>query len=175
MGCVSQGDATTGVTVKKDELSLSHVAADGSASMVDVSEKSETARRATAAGFVRLSAATVELVKARAVPKGDVFTLAQVAGILAAKRCGELIPLCHPLPLTDIQVRLSLEETGVRIVAEAACIGRTGVEMEAMTAVAVAALTVYDMVKSADRTARIENIRLIEKTGGKSGSWRADD
>lgn len=141
--------------------------------MVDVSAKSETARTARAACFVRLSRATVRLIADKTVPKGDVLTVARVAGILAAKRTGELIPLCHPLPLTNVQIDLELQETGVSISALASCIGRTGVEMEALTAATVAALTIYDMCKSADKHIVIERVFLQEKTGGKSGpfSW----
>jgi cyclic pyranopterin phosphate synthase len=152
---------------------LSHIDASGGARMVDVSAKAETRRTATAAGTVMLSAAVRELVAQRALPKGDVFTVARVAGVLAAKRCGELIPLCHPLPLTYIQVDLVLETSGVAITATASCVGRTGVEMEALTAVTVAALTIYDMCKSADKGIRIENVRLLSKTGGASGDWHA--
>ena len=142
--------------------------------MVDVSGKPETARTARAQGRVRMSAATRDLIARQALPKGDVFTVARVAGVLAAKRTAELIPLCHPLPLTDVQVDLVLSDTGVEIAATAACVGRTGVEMEALAAVTVAALTVYDMCKSAEKTLIIEAIRLVEKTGGKSGTFRWD-
>ncbi len=142
--------------------------------MVDVSQKTPSHRTATATGTVRLSEALRQLVAEKALPKGDVFTVAKVAGILAAKRCGELIPLCHPLPLTDIQVELELTETGVEIRATASCVGPTGVEMEALTAVSVAALTVYDMCKSADKGMVIEDVRLLTKTGGKSGAWHAE-
>ena len=142
--------------------------------MVDVSQKTPSHRTATATGTVRLSETLRQLVAEKALPKGDVFTVAKVAGILAAKRCGELIPLCHPLPLTDIQVELALTETGVEIMATASCVGPTGVEMEALTAVSVAALTVYDMCKSADKGMVIEAVRLLTKTGGKSGAWHAE-
>jgi cyclic pyranopterin phosphate synthase len=152
-------------------MKLSHLDDTGAARMVDVSEKTETKRTATATGFVRMSAETVRLLGEKALPKGDAFTVAKVAGILAAKRCGELIPLCHPLPLSDIQVELALEKTGVRLTATATCLGRTGVEMEALTAVSVAALTLYDMAKSADKRMVIEDIHLVTKTGGKSGDF----
>lgn len=142
--------------------------------MVDVSQKTPSHRTATATGTVRLSETLRQLVAEKALPKGDVFTVAKVAGILAAKRCGELIPLCHPLPLTNIQVELALTETGVEITATASCVGPTGVEMEALTAVSVAALTVYDMCKSADKGMVIEAVRLLTKTGGKSGAWHAE-
>lgn len=150
---------------------LSHLDAEGGARMVDVSGKPETLRSATAVGRVCMSAETRRLVAEKALPKGDVFTVARVAGVLAAKRTGELIPLCHPLPLTDIQVDLSLNNEGIAITATASCVGRTGVEMEALTAVSVAALTIYDMCKSADKRLRIEEVRLARKTGGKSGDF----
>ncbi len=147
---------------------LSHVDASGAARMVDVSQKPETHRLARASGRVRMSEATRALVRERALPKGDVFTVAKVAGILAAKQCGQLIPMCHPLPLTDVQIELTLSDLGVEIQASASCVGRTGVEMEALTAVSVAALTVYDMCKSADKALVLEEIKLLEKRGGKS-------
>ena len=143
--------------------------------MVDVSAKPETLRSARARGRVRMAETTRRLVAERALPKGDVFTVARIAGILAAKRTAELIPLCHPLPLTDVQVDLTLGEAGVGIAATASCVGRTGVEMEALAAVAAAALTVYDMCKSADKNMVIEDICLVEKTGGRSGDFRRDE
>lgn len=158
--------------IEKPEFS--HLDEKGTARMVDVSQKTPSHRTATATGTVRLSETLRQLVAEKALPKGDVFTVAKVAGILAAKRCGELIPLCHPLPLTDIQVELALTETGVEIMATASCVGPTGVEMEALTAVSVAALTVYDMCKSADKGMVIEAVRLLTKTGGKSGAWHAE-
>ncbi len=142
--------------------------------MVDVSEKPETHRTATAVGRICMSPATCALVSERALPKGDVFTVARVAAILAAKRTGSLIPLCHPLPLTDVQVDLQLDDKGVRISATASCIGRTGVEMEAITAVTVAALTIYDMCKSVDKRMVIEQVRLQAKSGGRSGDFQWD-
>jgi cyclic pyranopterin monophosphate synthase len=147
---------------------LSHVDASGAARMVDVSAKPETHRLARARGRVRMAEATRELLRQKALPKGDVLTVAKIAGILAAKKCGELIPMCHPLPLTDVQVDLTLGEQGVEIEASASCVGRTGVEMEALTAVSVAALTVSDMCKSADKSMVIEGIQVVEKRGGKS-------
>ncbi|MBB6051881.1 cyclic pyranopterin phosphate synthase [Armatimonas rosea] len=153
---------------------FSHLDESGTARMVDVSAKAETHRTATAQGQVRLTESVRQLVAEKALPKGDVFTVAKLAGILAAKKCGELIPLCHPLPLTDIQVELRLTESGVAISATASCVGRTGVEMEALTAVSVAALTVYDMCKAVDKGIVIEEVRLVSKTGGKSGAWHAE-
>ena len=150
-------------------LDLSHAdPATGAARMVDVSEKPETHRTARAAGRVTMATETARLIQQKALPKGDVLTVAKVAGILAAKQCGALIPMCHPLPLTDVQVELIVTENSVEIAASASCVGRTGVEMEALTAVSVAALTVYDMAKSADKTMAIEGVRVVEKRGGKS-------
>lgn len=154
---------------------FSHLNPEGGARMVDVSQKQETHRTATATGHVHMNEETQRLVREHALPKGDVFTVARVAGVLAAKRTGELIPLCHPLPLTDIQVDLELSADGVLITATASCVGRTGVEMEALTAVSVAALTVYDMCKSVDKRMEIGPIRLESKTGGKSGDFRRDE
>jgi cyclic pyranopterin phosphate synthase len=141
--------------------------------MVDVSGKPVTLRTATAEGAVRMSAAAWELVAANGVAKGDVLAVAEVAGTMGAKRTGELIPLCHPLGLDSITVeaRLAPELPGVRISATATATGRTGVEMEALTAVAVACLSVYDMVKAVDREMEVEGIRLLSKTGGTRGDW----
>jgi cyclic pyranopterin phosphate synthase len=150
----------------------------GRARMVDVSAKPESVRTAVAEGAVRMSRDAFEEVAAQTVAKGDVLAVAEVAGTMAAKRTGELIPLCHPLPLDLVQVeaRLEPELPGVRFTALAKTVGRTGVEMEAMTAVAVACLTVYDMVKAIDRGMRIEDVRLVSKTGGTRGDWsRTED
>lgn len=156
-------------------MSLSHVDESGRARMVDVSGKAVTARSATARGQVRMSQAAFEAIQTNAVAKGDVLTVAQVAGITAAKRTGELIPLCHPLGLdaVDVSVELDPRIPGVRVEATARVTARTGVEMEALTAVAVACLTVYDMVKAVDRSMVIEQVRLISKTGGTRGDWRS--
>jgi cyclic pyranopterin phosphate synthase len=139
--------------------------------MVDVGHKPDSARTAMAAGEVLMRPETLALIQAGAIKKGDVLTVAQIAGVMAAKRTSELIPLCHPLPLNHIDVRLEPDPAlpGVRITALASTIGKTGVEMEALTAVSVAALTVYDMAKAAEKTMRIQNIRLVEKHGGVSG------
>jgi cyclic pyranopterin phosphate synthase len=141
--------------------------------MVDVSAKPVTARRATAEAFVALSPETLSLVVDGGGPKGDVMTVAELAGVMAAKRTAELIPLCHPLPLTDVVVTVAPDRVagGLRIRAEAATTDRTGVEMEALTAASVAALTVYDMVKGTERGVEIRAIRLLEKSGGASGDW----
>jgi cyclic pyranopterin phosphate synthase len=151
---------------------LSHLDSSGRARMVDVSRKEPTLRRAVAAGEVRLSAATVRLLRAGRDPKGDVLETARLAGLQAAKRTAELIPLCHPLRLTHVHVEASLAgRNRVALRAEVHARDRTGVEMEALTAVAVAALTVYDMVKAVDRAAEIGRIRLLRKSGGSSGDY----
>jgi len=150
---------------------LTHIDDTGNAHMVDVGAKPETERLAIARGEVVMKKETLDLIRAGAIKKGDVLTVAQIAGIIAAKRTSDLIPLCHPLPLTHIDVSLSLEDNlpGVIISATVRTIGKTGVEMEALTAVSVAALTIYDMAKAAEKTMIIHNIRLIEKHGGRSG------
>lgn len=158
-------------------MSLSHLDAEGRARMVDVAGKPVTERSASAAGQVRMSKEAFALLQQGKAAKGDVLTVAEVAGVMAAKRTGELIPLCHPLGLDLVRVECTLEPAlpGVRISATCRTTGRTGVEMEALTAVSVACLTVYDMVKAADRGMRIEAIRLLAKSGGTSGDWRAAD
>jgi cyclic pyranopterin monophosphate synthase len=150
---------------------LTHLDETGKVRMVDVGQKPDSERIAVAKGEVVMRSETLELIQAGAIKKGDVLTVAQVAGIMAAKRTSELIPLCHPLPLSQVAVELDLDPAlpGVRITATARTVGKTGVEMEALTAVSVAALTVYDMAKAAEKTMRIQNIRLVEKHGGRSG------
>ena len=150
---------------------LSHLDEQGRAKMVDVGHKPDTERIAVAKGEIHMKKATLDLIRAGQVKKGDVLTLAQIDGITASKRTSDLIPLCHPLPLTKVDVDLALDDTlpGVVITATAKTIGKTGVEMEALTAVSIAALTVYDMAKAAEKTMRIQNIRLVEKHGGQSG------
>lgn len=153
---------------------LSHVGGDGRARMVDVGAKKVTARRAVAEGAIRMSAAAFRLVQANKVAKGDVLRVAEIAGIAAAKRTSELIPLCHPLALDRVSVEAALDASlpGVRVRAEARIRAKTGVEMEALTACAVALLTIYDMVKAADKAMQIEAVRLLEKAGGRSGTYR---
>ena len=146
----------------------------GNARMVNVSQKNETVRTARAVASVRLGAETRRAIAHNAVPKGDVFSTARIGGIMAAKRTSELIPLCHSLPLSSAEVTLTLSETGVEIETIVSCVGRTGVEMEALSAATVAALTVYDMCKSVDKHIVIERIFLAEKTGGKSGPFAWD-
>jgi cyclic pyranopterin phosphate synthase len=151
---------------------LSHLDESGRARMVDVGAKDDTARVAIAKGEIVMLPETLALIRAGALKKGDVLTVAQVAGIMAAKKTSELIPLCHPLALTKIDVDLALDDSlpGVQITATAKTVGKTGVEMEALTAVSVAALTIYDMAKAVEKTMKIQNLRLVEKHGGKSGA-----
>ena len=152
--------------------SLTHIDEHGRAKMVDTSEKQLTARRALASGRVMMSADTVAAIRNQTTPKGDPLETARLAGIMAAKQTAELIPLCHPLPLTHVDVRAELQDTGVYLEAEVSTHAQTGVEMEALTAVSVAALTVYDMCKALDKGITITDIRLESKTGGKSGDYR---
>ena len=151
---------------------LSHLDEQGRVAMVDTSAKPVTARRAVASARVSMSPETVAAVRAHRTPKGDPLETARLAGIMAAKRTAELIPLCHPLALTHVDVRTEVQDTGVYIEAEAATRAQTGVEMEALTAATVAALTVYDMCKAVDKAMTITDVRLEEKTGGKSGDYR---
>jgi cyclic pyranopterin phosphate synthase len=155
------------------DRSLSHVDRKGQARMVDVGAKPVTDRRAIARGLLRLSQPTLDLVQNGRTPKGDVLAAARLAGIMAAKRTSELIPLTHPLPITHAAVELTIEPEGIAIEATVATSAQTGVEMEALTAVSVAGLTLYDMLKSIERGARLTDVRLVEKTGGKSGTYRA--
>ena len=152
-------------------MTLTHVDEEGRARMVDVGDKPVTARTAVASGFVRMAAATVAAIRDRRTPKGDPLEVARLAGIMAAKRTAELIPLCHPLSLTHADVQLDLQDDGIRITATARTDGKTGVEMEALTAVSVAALTLYDMCKAMDKAMAITGIRLESKTGGRSGDY----
>jgi cyclic pyranopterin phosphate synthase len=151
----------------------SHIRADGGISMVDVSGKGETARTARAEAIVRMSAGAAAALRQATLPKGDAFVTAQVAGIMAAKQTGTLIPLAHVLPLSSADVRFEwIQQEVLRIESEARTAGATGVELEALTAAAVAALTIYDMTKALDKGITIESVRLLEKTGGKSGHWK---
>jgi cyclic pyranopterin phosphate synthase len=155
---------------------LTHLDDQGQARMVDVGAKDVTEREAVAAGRVRMRRETLSLLRAGDLPKGDVLGTARVAGIMAAKRTSELIPLCHPLLLTHVGVEFAFDEelSAVEIIVTVRCRGRTGVEMEALTAASVAALTIYDMAKAVERGMVIEGIRLLEKRGGKSGEWRRE-
>jgi cyclic pyranopterin phosphate synthase len=162
---------------RRERRRLTHVSRGGRPRMVDVSAKPPTARRATAEAFVTLEQETISAIVDGQVSKGDVLTVAEMAGVMAAKKTSDLIPLCHPIPITDLVVDITPERNsgGVRIRASAATVAGTGVEMEAMTAAAVAALTVYDMVKGVDQSAAVSDLRLIEKLGGKSGEWHRPD
>ena len=154
---------------------LTHLDQVGRARMVDVSAKEATARIARAEGQLRCAAATLDLVRAGKTPKGSVMQTAELAGVMAAKKTAELVPLCHPLALTKVDVTIELDESlpGFRVVSEVRTVGQTGVEMEALTAVSVACLTLFDMLKAVDRMMVIDGIRVTEKSGGKSGSWTA--
>ncbi len=154
-------------------MQLTHIDEQGKAKMIDVGVKPTTERVAVAQGMVLMLPETLQLIARGNMEKGDVLTVAQLAGIMGAKRTPELIPLCHQLNLTNVAVELEVDEErgGVEITATARCIGQTGVEMEALTAVSVAALTVYDMIKAVERGARITDIHLVHKSGGKSGTW----
>jgi cyclic pyranopterin phosphate synthase len=156
---------------------LTHLDEDGRARMVDVGDKLETQRTAVAAGAVSMCKATLDLARAGNTKKGDVRSVSEIAGIMAAKRTADLIPLCHPLPLSHIKVSVETDDAlpGFVVTATAKTRGRTGVEMEALTAVSVACLTLYDMLKASDRDMRIENIRLLEKSGGASGDYRRSE
>lgn len=154
---------------------LTHFDAAGQAHMVDVGAKAETARVARAAGSIYMEPATLELIRGGSAKKGDVLGIARVAAIMASKRTGDLIPLCHPIALTRVaaEFTVDVQRSAVHCEVTAECFGRTGVEMEALTAVSVGLLTVYDMCKAVDRGMRIDNVRLLEKRGGKSGHWQA--
>ncbi len=156
-------------------MELTHFNEQGRARMVDVSEKAQTFRIARAEATVRMAKTTMDKIKEGAIGKGDVLAVAQVAGIMAAKKNSELIPMCHPLLLTKVDISFSIEDTALHILSEVRCRGETGVEMEALTAVSVAALTVYDMCKAVQRDMRIDNVHLLYKEGGKSGVYEAEE
>ena len=156
-------------------MDFTHINEQGRARMVDVTEKAPTCRAATAEGWVLAAPETMEAIRTGGVKKGDVLAVSQVAGIMAAKRTWELIPMCHPLPLTGVDITFELSADRLRILATVRCTGPTGVEMEALTAVSAAALTVYDMCKALQKNMEITGIRLLEKTGGKSGIYRIAD
>ncbi|MFL5549566.1 MAG: cyclic pyranopterin monophosphate synthase MoaC [Gemmatimonadaceae bacterium] len=155
---------------------LTHVDTEGRARMVDVGEKAETARTARAEGSITMSADALNAIEKNLLAKGDAISTARLAGVMAAKRTAELIPLCHPVALTDVGVDISVDRSlpGLRVAAWASARGRTGVEMEALTATSVALLTIYDMAKAIDRSMEISAIRLVEKRGGKSGDWKRE-
>jgi len=171
-GCYLLNGSGPGVAMSE----LTHFDEGGASRMVDTSDKPETHRAARASGIVRMAPETLRLIRDRSLAKGNVLEVARLAGIMAAKKTGELIPLCHPLPITSALVDFSFpDDASLRIDATVRVFGRTGVEMEALTAVSVAALTVYDMCKAVDRVMTIERIRLEEKSGGRSGTFRRDD
>ncbi|MBW6522273.1 cyclic pyranopterin monophosphate synthase MoaC [Sphingomonas sp. RHCKR47] len=151
---------------------LTHLDADGAAHMVDVGDKAVTRREATATGRIAMSAEAVAAIRAGAVKKGDVIAVARVAGIMAAKRTSDLVPLCHPLPITRVSLDLDVSDDGVAATATVRTDGKTGVEMEALTAVSVALLTVYDMAKAIDKAMVLHDIQVVAKSGGRSGDWR---
>jgi cyclic pyranopterin phosphate synthase len=153
---------------------LTHIDDQGRARMVDVSDKASTAREAVAVGFVRMAPATLALALSGTGRKGEVRAVAEIAGVMAAKKTSDLIPLCHPLALSKVEVSVEPGEGGLTVTARVKTTGPTGVEMEALTAVSVACLTIYDMLKAAEKGMVIEAVRLVEKTGGKSGDWAAD-
>ena len=156
-------------------MDFTHFNEQGRARMVDVTEKTATVRTATAMAAVKMAPSTADAIRTGGVAKGDVLAVAQVAGIMAAKRTGEWIPMCHPVALTGVDIRFSLGEDRLDILATARCKGETGVEMEALTAASAAALTVYDMCKALQKDMEITDVRLLEKTGGKSGTFRRED
>ncbi len=156
-------------------MDFTHFNDQGRARMVDVTDKAPTVRTATAMASVKMSPATAEAIRTGGVAKGDVLAVAQVAGVMAAKRTGDLIPMCHPVALTGVDLRFAVGEDRVDVLAAARCRGETGVEMEAMTAAAAAALTIYDMCKALQRDMEITDVRLLEKTGGRSGTFRRED
>lgn len=156
-------------------MELTHFNEQGRARMVDVSEKTQTFRVARAEATVRMAKTTMDKIKEGTIGKGDVLAVAQVAGIMAAKKNSELIPMCHPLLLTKVDISFSIEDTALHILSEVRCRGETGVEMEALTAVSVAALTVYDMCKAVQRDMKIDNVHLLYKEGGKSGVYEAEE
>ncbi|ALV44773.1 cyclic pyranopterin monophosphate synthase accessory protein [Arthrobacter alpinus] len=163
------------VVTTSDAPSLTHLRHDGTAAMVDVSDKAVTTREATAIGTVNTTAAVMKLLGTGGLPKGDALAVARVAGIMGAKKTPELIPLCHPLPISKVTVDFELGETFVKVLASVKTRGVTGVEMEALTAVSVAALSVYDMIKAVDKHAVISGIQVLAKSGGKSGDWIAGE
>lgn len=154
---------------------LTHLDSDGAAHMVDVGGKAATARRAVASGRIGMSAEALDAIREGNAPKGDVLGTARIAGIMAAKRTGELIPLCHPLGLEAVSIDFEYEDAAIRTTATASLTGKTGLEMEALIAVSVALLTIYDMAKAIDKGMVISEVRLIAKTGGKSGAWKAQE
>jgi len=159
----------------QDTAALTHIDGEGSARMVDVGAKPETARLAVASGRIRMSVEALAAIKAGDAPKGDVLGTARIAGIMAGKKTADLVPMCHPLSLDAVGVDFAYEDNAIRVTATASLTGKTGVEMEAIVAATIALVTIYDMAKALDKAMIIEDVRLIEKRGGKSGHWRAPD
>ena len=154
-------------------MELTHIDENGAARMVDVSEKAVTVRTASAQAVITMKAQTLQMITDGTAPKGDVFACARIAGIMAAKRTSDLIPMCHPIPIDSVKVEIeTISETQVRVISRLKCTHKTGIEMEALTAASVAALTIYDMVKAVDRGMRIDEVLLLHKDGGKSGTYR---
>ncbi len=151
---------------------ITHLNDEGQAHMVDISKKRLTSRKSTASGFVKLKKETIKTIRSNKLPKGDILSIARIAGIMAAKKTSEIIPLCHPIALSSVTIDLNITDKGIEVITNVSNQGKTGVEMEALTATSVCCLTIYDMTKSLDRSAEISSIKLISKSGGKSGNWK---
>jgi len=151
---------------------ITHLNDEGQAHMVDISKKRSTSRKSTASGFVKLKNETIKTIRSNKLPKGDILSIARIAGIMAAKKTSEIIPLCHPIALSSVTIDLNVTDKGIEVITIVSNQGKTGVEMEALTATSICCLTIYDMTKSIDRSAEISSIKLISKSGGKSGDWK---
>jgi len=151
---------------------ITHLNDEGQAHMVDISKKRLTSRKSTASGFVKLKKETIKTIRSIKLPKGDILSIARIAGIMAAKKTSEIIPLCHPIALSSVTIDLNITDMGIEVITTVSNQGKTGVEMEALTATSICCLTIYDMTKSLDRSAEISSIKLISKSGGKSGNWK---
>jgi len=151
---------------------ITHLNDEGQAHMVDISKKRLTFRKSTASGFVKLKKETIKTIRSNKLPKGDMLSIARIAGIMAAKKTSEIIPLCHPIALSSVTIDLNITDKGIEVITNVSNQGKTGVEMEALTATSVCCLTIYDMTKSIDRSGEISSIKLISKSGGKSGNWK---
>ena len=151
---------------------ITHLNDEGQAYMVDISKKRLAFRKSTASGFVKLKKETIKTIRSNKLPKGDILSIARIAGIMAAKKTSEIIPLCHPIALSSVTIDLNIADKGIEVITIVSNQGKTGVEMEALTATSICCLTIYDMIKSLDRSAEISSIKLISKSGGKSGNWK---
>ena len=151
---------------------ITHLNDGGQAHMVDISKKRSTSRKSTAFGFVKLKKETIKTIRSNKLPKGDILSIARIAGIMAAKKTSEIIPLCHPIALSSVTIDLNITDKGIEVITNVSNQGKTGVEMEALTATSVCCLTIYDMTKSIDKSGEISSIKLISKSGGKSGNWK---